>query len=69
MPLFEFTCQHCGWEFEELLRNSDTSEVSCPACDSQEVSKQISSFASKISGSSAFSTSFGSSASCNTGGT
>ena len=69
MPIFEFTCQHCGWEFEELLRSSDTSEVSCPACDSQEVSKKISSFASKISGSNAFSASFNSSASCNTGGT
>jgi putative FmdB family regulatory protein len=69
MPLFEFTCQQCGWEFEELLRSSDTSEVSCPACDSQEVSKKISSFASKISGSNAFSASFSSSASCNTGGT
>lgn len=69
MPIFEFTCENCGWEFEELLRNTDTSEVSCPACDSKQISKKISSFASKVTGGSSFSPSFSSSPSCNTGST
>jgi putative FmdB family regulatory protein len=53
MPIFEFMCERCGTHFEELVRSSSSIEgVICPACDSAEVSKQISTFASKISGSS-----------------
>ena len=69
MPIFEFSCENCGWEFEELLRSIDTSEVSCPACDSRQVYKKLSSFTSKIAGDSSFSPSFSSSPSCNTGST
>lgn len=69
MPIFEFSCENCGWEFEELLRSSNTSDVTCPACDSHQVYKKISSFASKVVGGGSFSTSFSSSASCNTGST
>jgi putative FmdB family regulatory protein len=67
MPIFEFVCQDCGTPFEELVRSaSATDEVVCPYCASNQVAKQISTFASKITGAS---TSFSSSsaASCSTG--
>ncbi len=70
MPIFEFACEHCGWEFEELLRSaSAASEVICPACESTEVRRKISTFAARITGGNTFSTSFGSSSSCSTGST
>lgn len=51
MPIFEFLCERCGTHFEELVRSSAaTDEVICPACESAEVTKQISTFASRISG-------------------
>ncbi len=46
MPIFEFVCQECGTPFEELLRSSSAvAEVSCPFCESTQVTKQISTFA------------------------
>ncbi len=69
MPIFEFVCAECGKPFEQLvLSSSKVSEVTCPDCHSEKVTKKISSFASKLSGgsSSSFSSSF-SSSSCGTG--
>ena len=48
MPIFEFECLDCGWDFEELVRSLNAvEEVQCPACDSQQVKKKVSLFASK----------------------
>jgi putative FmdB family regulatory protein len=53
MPIFEFVCQECGTPFEELVRSSNSvDEISCPFCASSQVKKQISTFASQVSGSS-----------------
>ena len=50
MPIFEFLCSECGSSFEELVRSaSATGEVVCPECGSEQVVKQISTFASRIS--------------------
>jgi putative FmdB family regulatory protein len=47
MPLFEFTCTSCGKTFEELVGpGDDGSGAACPFCDSREVEKLFSSFAS-----------------------
>lgn len=52
MPIFEFVCQECGTPFEELVRSSNSvDEISCPFCASYQVKKQISTFASQVSGS------------------
>lgn len=69
MPLFEFVCSECSQPFEELVRStSSLSEVSCPACGSQDISKKISTFASRATGGGAYSFNTGaSSASCNAG--
>ncbi len=52
MPLFEFHCNDCNSDFEELLRNvAEASEVVCPACGSARVEKLASSFATVAGGS------------------
>lgn len=69
MPIFEFVCTECGWPFEELVRSASVvSEVVCPACNSQNVTKKISTFASKIAGGSSFSFNSAPASSCSTGG-
>jgi putative FmdB family regulatory protein len=69
MPIFEYVCAECGKPFEQLVLNtSKVGEVTCPACHSQNITRKISTFASRFSGGS--SSSFGntfSSASCSTG--
>ena len=49
MPLFEYICEECGQSFEKLVRGSTTT-ILCPGCNSEKVTKQISTFASRISG-------------------
>ncbi len=67
MPIFEYLCQECGTPFEELVRSSAAvGEVPCPYCESTQVTKQISTFASKVAGT-ASSYSSAPLASCNPG--
>lgn len=47
MPLYEFHCERCDEEFEELVSRSSTiDEVVCPSCGSGEVRRLQSGFAS-----------------------
>ena len=72
MPIYEFICQECGLEFEELLRSASLiTEVSCPACESPDVARKLSIFASPAAGGKATSYWGGSasSSSCNSGST
>lgn len=41
MVIYEFICNNCGHEFEELVKDKATS-LSCPKCQSKEVKKLIS---------------------------
>ncbi len=71
MPLYEFTCTECHQEFEELVFSSSAvSRVVCPHCGSSQITKKISTFASRISGSGSTQVlSSGASAACSTGST
>ncbi len=43
MPLHEFKCSSCDYEFELLIMNkSELEEVRCPKCQSPEVGKLMS---------------------------
>lgn len=42
MMLYDFHCNKCGKEFEDLVR--ELSEARCPACESADVEKQLSAF-------------------------
>jgi putative FmdB family regulatory protein len=46
MPLYEYRCKACGRTFEQLRRMSEADRgVECPECQSPEVQRQLSSFA------------------------
>jgi len=50
MPLYEYRCQECGCEFEELINaNDDTNFIACKKC-SKPAERQISRFSSVIVG-------------------
>ena len=43
MPIYEYACQKCQKEFEELiLRSGGADDVHCPVCDSAEVKRLLS---------------------------
>ena len=68
MPLFEFMCVECGSIFEELVRSaSNITGVICPDCQSEQVKKKISTFASKVAGGGGSFASTSSTASCGSG--
>jgi putative FmdB family regulatory protein len=46
MPIFEYSCKGCGKEFEALVLPT-TGTPKCPACDSTDLEKLISSPAIK----------------------
>ncbi len=49
MPVYEFICDDCRHEFEELVFSS-SEEVPCPKCTSDHTAKQLSRFAFKSGG-------------------
>lgn len=49
MPIYEFSCDQCGREFEELVL-SQKEDVACPDCHSVEVKKLMSAASFKSSG-------------------
>ncbi len=40
MPLFEYRCQRCGYEFEAFV--TAARQAACPSCDSQQLEKRVS---------------------------
>jgi putative FmdB family regulatory protein len=44
MPTFEFECQDCAFEFEELVMRSDEI-IECPKCGGHDSKKLMSAFA------------------------
>jgi putative FmdB family regulatory protein len=68
MPIFEFVCNECEQPFEDLVFGSNTDDVICPSCGSEQVRKKMSTFSSKTDGDGAsLSLGTSSAASCNTG--
>ncbi|MEK9862614.1 MAG: FmdB family zinc ribbon protein [Limisphaerales bacterium] len=49
MPIYEFSCDDCNVEHEQLVRSHDTSNLSCPSCGSSKLSKKLSVFAAASS--------------------
>ena len=48
MPLFDFRCRECGYEFETLVTGAKAPE--CRRCGSAELEKLASTFATRSSG-------------------
>lgn len=46
MPLYEFRCEKCGQEFEELVRSTEHEEtLRCPSCGAARLTRKPSVFA------------------------
>jgi putative FmdB family regulatory protein len=49
MPIYEYSCETCGTQFEKLLRRSaETAEMDCPKCASRRLRQEYSSFAARV---------------------
>ena len=42
MPIYEFVCEKCGHEFEELVMSSGNKKIICPKCNKSKVKKLMS---------------------------
>jgi len=40
MPIFDYLCNHCGFEFEKIVREGENPGP-CPKCGSQAVQKRM----------------------------
>ena len=49
MPIYEFGCNACGEQYEKLVF-STTATAPCPKCESDDVRRLLSRFASRSSG-------------------
>ncbi|HUT10024.1 MAG TPA: zinc ribbon domain-containing protein [Thermoguttaceae bacterium] len=49
MPIYEYVCQACGREFEELLRGDE--KPACPSCGKRRLKQQFSVAAAHAEGS------------------
>lgn len=45
MPIFEYSCLKCQHRFEKLEKAGATVPVTCPACGSEQIRKELSVFA------------------------
>lgn len=48
MPIYEYRCEDCGIQFERLASWKDAQQVSCSECDSPNVKRLLSIFATLI---------------------
>mgnify|MGYP006285519969 FL=1 len=46
MPVYEFKCVKCGFEFERIVFPSDTGSVVCPQCEAANAERLLSTFCS-----------------------
>ena len=49
MPMFEYICNECGNEFEDLSLSAKEDNPKCPSCTSVDTTRKISVFASSQS--------------------
>ncbi len=48
MPLYDYICRACGREFEILVTGNR--KAACPACGSEDLAKQMSTFVHRTAG-------------------
>ena len=42
MPIYEYSCEKCGSNFEKLVFAGDKEKITCPCCNSDQVKKMVS---------------------------
>jgi putative FmdB family regulatory protein len=45
MPIYEYRCEQCGAQFEELTSPADAAQVRCRQCSGRRVTRLLSAFA------------------------
>ncbi len=51
MPIFEYSCDDCGTNFEKLVRRSaDAEAIECPQCGQKHLTTRYSTFAARNGG-------------------
>ena len=45
MPIYEYRCEHCGSQFEELTSSAGAAQVRCRQCNGRRVTRLLSAFA------------------------
>ena len=58
MPIYEYRCDACGHELEQMQKISDPPLVDCPACGQPALRKQISAAAFRLKGGGWYETDF-----------
>ncbi len=58
MPIYEYRCAQCGFEFERLQKISDDPITTCPECHEEHVQKKISAAGFRLKGSGWYETDF-----------
>jgi len=58
MPFYEYRCENCGHELEELQKLSDAPLRDCPECDSASLKKKVSAAGFRLKGSGWYETDF-----------
>jgi putative FmdB family regulatory protein len=58
MPIYEYRCESCGQQKEHLQKMSDPQIANCPACGSENYSKQLSAAGFQLKGSGWYATDF-----------
>jgi putative FmdB family regulatory protein len=54
MPIYEYRCETCGETFEKIRRMQDADNpLQCPRCESEQVERLLSAFATASCGSGA----------------
>ncbi len=62
MPIYEYRCEDCGYQFETLVKNNE--EVTCPKCKGKNLTRLLS--ACSFTGSSKSNVSVSSGGNCST---
>lgn len=58
MPIYEYQCANCQYEFERLQKISDAPLLNCPACGEDSLAKLVSAPSFRLSGSGWYETDF-----------
>jgi len=58
MPIYEYSCEHCGHTLEVLQKISDAPLTCCPHCDTDNLHKLVSAAGFRLKGSGWYETDF-----------
>lgn len=63
MPIYEYQCENCGYQFEQMQKISENSLIKCPSCGEDGLKKLVSATAFHLKGSGWYKTDYASSSS------